>query len=159
MAEQEFHRGRGPHQGSGALEGKIILLVEDEYIIAADIGQGLGQMGATVIGPAASLDAAMDLIRAETQIDVAVLDVNLHGQKVFPAADLLRDRGIPFLFATGYDQSVFPTRFASVPRCEKPLIFDYLGRVLARLLSEESQDPVPAMPVAPATLPPRGGKS
>lgn len=54
-------------------------------------------------------------------IDGAILDVNLGGEKVFPAADLLTERGIPFVFTTGYDASAIPVKYAEITLCEKPV--------------------------------------
>lgn len=78
-----------------------ILLVEDEPMIAFALEDMVLELGFEVVGPAFRLSEALDLAGSE-QFDVAVLDVNLNEQRSFPIADLLRSRGIPFLFATGY---------------------------------------------------------
>ncbi len=105
------------------LHGRRILVVEDEYYVARELHLGLVAAGASVIGPASSLDIALDLIKASSTIDAAVLDINLSGEMVFPAADLLLERGVPIIFSTGYDRSAIPARFNHVPRCEKPFGF------------------------------------
>src|SRR5687767_11352289 len=93
-----------------------LLVVEDEYYIADDIAQALWRLGAEVIGPAADRDEAVSFLEAATRIDGAVLDINLHGQPIYPVADLLRARGVPIVFATGYGAAAIPERFEEVPR-------------------------------------------
>ena len=102
------------------LQGSRILVVEDEYFLADDLSRTLAEAGAEVIGPAASIDDATALIADAARIDAAVLDVNLRGDMVYPIADALRARGVPFAFATGYDQWALPERFSDAPRVEKP---------------------------------------
>lgn len=113
-----------------------ILVVEDEYLLADELHMELERAGATVIGPASGLPEALALINATPDIDGAVLDANLKGEMVFPAAELLQDRGIPILFVSGYDAMVIPARFKETPRCEKPIgvrrIIDALARAMDR---------------------------
>jgi CheY-like chemotaxis protein len=107
---------------SEALRGLRLLVVEDEFIIAIDLAQTLEDLGAEVVGPAGSVRDALDLVNREgDRLDGAVLDVNLRDRQVFPVADALAERGIPFAFATGYDAIVTPERHAAAPRCEKPV--------------------------------------
>ncbi|MDB5724517.1 MAG: hypothetical protein JWQ16_1271 [Novosphingobium sp.] len=80
---------------------KKILVVEDEILVAMFLEDLLIGMGHEVVGPASRLGEAMELAR-DSLIDFAVLDVNLAGVASFPVAELLRERGIPFVFATGY---------------------------------------------------------
>jgi CheY-like chemotaxis protein len=83
------------------LEGARILIVEDEYIVAALLEDTLHAFGCEVVGPATRVDDALDLLEHE-EIDAAVLDVNIAGEMVFPVADALERRGIPFVFSTAY---------------------------------------------------------
>ena len=103
------------------LAGCRILVVEDEYLLADELRSELADAGAVVLGPVGTLGDAVDLILSGQPIDGAVLDVNLHGEMAFPAADLLVERGLPLVFTTGYEESVIPARFAAIPRCEKPV--------------------------------------
>lgn len=112
--------GRFMNQGN-SLAGRNFLVVEDEYLLADDIASRFRSEGAEVVGPAASVDDALDLLDAGAAVDGAVLDLNLQGEKAFPVADLLVQRNVPFVFATGYDSSAIPERFAGVTRCEKPV--------------------------------------
>ncbi|MBW8840657.1 MAG: response regulator [Sphingomonadales bacterium] len=119
------------------LRGTRILVVEDEYLLADDLTNALSDAGAYVLGPAASVEDATTLIGNETAIDAAILDVNLRGDMVFPLADALRDRGIPFAFATGYDDWALPPRFADAPRIEKPFKSERVADILKPLIRKE----------------------
>ena len=118
-----------------ALPGRKVLLVEDDYFIADEMRRMLSRGGAEVLGPVASVDKALALIEASSEIDVAVLDVNLRDVMVFPVADALTTRGVPFIFATGYESTVIPPRYAHVQRCEKPVEMDTLARALSAEVS------------------------
>lgn len=104
-----------------SLAGRRILLVEDEYFIADDLVRAFEADGATLVGPVSSIDDALDLIGGTDRVDGAVLDINLRGEMAYPVADALSARGVPFVFATGYDAAAIPPRYAHVPRCEKPV--------------------------------------
>lgn len=117
------------------LDGSRILIVEDEYFLADDLSEALREAGAEVLGPIPSVDAATAFVTGGAAIDAAILDINLHGEMVFPVADALRDRGIPFAFVTGYDQSAVPDRFAEVPRLEKPFKGARVAAVLTPLMA------------------------
>lgn len=80
-----------------------ILIVEDELLVGMEMAKALRAEGWDVVGPAGTLEEAFALLSNETQLDAAVLDINLNGQLVYPVADLLRTRNIPYLFCTGYD--------------------------------------------------------
>jgi CheY-like chemotaxis protein len=102
-----------------SLRDKNVLIVEDEYLIAIDLGSTLREQGANVIGPAASVDEALELI-AHNHIDCAVLDINLQGELVYAVADSLRNAGIPYIFATGYDDSGILPGYEDIPCVTKP---------------------------------------
>jgi len=124
-----------------------ILVVEDEYLIADDVMQVLLDQGAKVVGPIATLEAAMAAVAGQRP-DLAVLDINLRGEPVFPLADLLAAQHVPFVFTTGYDSGSMPERFAAVPRLEKPIRTADLLATLDRLGDPQAQA---AMPPAPTT--------
>lgn len=102
------------------LSGCNILVVEDEFLIADDVTALLRDVGADVIGPAASLPEAMRLAGDSEHIDAAVLNIDLGGVLVFPLADELQARGVSFLFLTGYGDSTIPDQYAAIPCCRKP---------------------------------------
>lgn len=109
-----------------ALKGRRILLVEDEYFIADDLRRSLSAAGAAIVGPVATLGGALDLADNGGPLDGAVLDINLRGEMVYPVADRLKAKGVPFLFLTGYDARALPARFTGVTHCEKPVAMQNL---------------------------------
>ena len=106
------------------------LVVEDEVIIAMLIEEMLGELGYEVAATAGHLDEAVR-IASSGRFDFAVLDLNLSGQMSFPGADVLRGRGLPFLFATGYGGKALPPTYAAAPVLQKPFSLDELRRSLA----------------------------
>jgi DNA-binding response OmpR family regulator len=112
------------------LHGLSVLVVEDDYFIAVEMCRALRAGGADIIGPARDLESGLAAAR-DTRIDCAVLDVNLHGRMAFQLARELRERGIPTIFATGYDASMIPTELADVLRLEKPVDMKALCRAVA----------------------------
>ena len=113
-----------------ALAGRRVLLVEDEYFIADELQRKFEESGAEVLGPVATVERALDLIASTPQIDGAVLDVNLRDVMVYPVADALQARGVPFVFATGYEKITIPARYAGVRHCEKPFEADQVAQAL-----------------------------
>lgn len=110
-----------------------VLLVEDEPMIAFALEDMVIELGYVVVGPAYRLPEALQLA-ADEQFDVAVLDVNLNEQRSFAVADLLKERGIPFLFATGYAEGgVGWTEETAV--IAKPYSRDQLAHALEQLLT------------------------
>lgn len=118
------------------LGGCHILVVEDEYMLATDLRSELQDQGAIVVGPIGTVDQGIALFNAEAASDGAILYLNLRGEMVYPLADLLIRRGVAFIFTTGYDRAVIPSRFDSIVRCEKPLdmrkVTQAIGRAMHR---------------------------
>jgi len=108
-----------------------VLLVEDEYFVAIEVVKALEAKGITTVGPARSVDEALRMIEANP-IDAAILDINLHDRPVYPLAEALEARNVPFVFATGYGEQAIPQRFRQVPRFEKPLDLEQLVKAVAR---------------------------
>jgi len=120
---------------TGALAYRRVLIVEDEYFLADDMAQALQKLGAQVIGPVPTPDKALALL-ADEPVDAAILDINLKGQMVFPVADALREQGVPFVFATGYDENAVPEAYKDVPRWEKPFRPEDLAKALPALVQK-----------------------
>ena len=99
------------------LEGMRILIAEDEYLLADDLTRYFESAGAVVLGPAPTIESARQFL---PQAQAAILDVNLSGEFVFPLADELTERGVPFVFFTGYDEVALPERFRFVGSLTKP---------------------------------------
>ena len=102
-----------------ATAGCRILVVEDEMFIAMDIETALNALGCEVLGPTGKLDVALDLASSEA-LDAAILDVTIRGGKIFPVADRLLKRGIPFVLASGYGDWALPEHLRNQPRLVKP---------------------------------------
>lgn len=81
------------------LRERHILVVEDDFLLASELCRALEQAGATIVGPVPDLPAVLDLIASAPVVQGAILDVNLRGQMVFPAADMLIEQNLPFLFS------------------------------------------------------------
>jgi CheY-like chemotaxis protein len=110
-----------------------VLVVEDEAMVAMMLEDRLAYSGYRVL-MAASVDAALELVDTES-IDVALLDINLAGQQSFPVADQLLERGIPFVFASGYGDEGIPPQFDGVPVLQKPYDSQALKQALATALA------------------------
>jgi DNA-binding response OmpR family regulator len=111
-----------------------ILLVEDEPMIAFALEDMVLELGYDVVGPAHRLNEALELAR-EADFNAAVLDVNLNEEPSFPIADLLRERGIPFLFATGYAEGGVGWNGGQATVIAKPYSLEQLGRALEQLIA------------------------
>ena len=112
------------------LAGRRILIVEDDFFIADDFAATFEGAGAQVVGPAATLSEAFDLIERTERLDGALLDINLQGELAYTLADALRARGVPIVFATGYDRGAIPERYADIPLCEKPVDPQQVARAM-----------------------------
>lgn len=112
------------------LSDKKILVVEDEYFLAREMEVQLEALGVEVIGPAATVNDAMNILTDNKQIDGAILDINLRGELVYPVADLLQRLDIPFVFATGRSPADVPDRYPGFILCEKPTQLSEIARAL-----------------------------
>jgi CheY-like chemotaxis protein len=122
------------------LAGLRILVVEDDMVVALAIEQALKDLGAACAGPALSVDHALRLAQEEA-LDGALLDLDLRGTLSFGVADALEARGVPVVFATGYDQDArFPTRFADHPRLGKPYSEQELKQVALARFARSASD-------------------
>ena len=83
------------------LSGQRVLIVEDEYFLAQDLAEYLNHLGVEVVGPVGTVTDALELLHY-ADIQGAVLDINLRGERVYPVADVLEQKQVPFLFASGY---------------------------------------------------------
>lgn len=122
-------------RNDGSLAGRRVLLVEDELMLALDVQLALEDAGAHVLGPIDDLADGLALLERESGIDAAILDIDLHGEDVFPLAERLRARGVPFLFHTGHGERAALTRhFERVTVCTKPVLTEALVRAVRDLL-------------------------
>jgi CheY-like chemotaxis protein len=107
-------------QNEGVLAGLRVLVVEDEPIVAWDLAETLETYGCEIVGPAYDLAQAKEL-SLERAVDGAVLDVNLGSDKVFPLADCLAARPIPFCYVTGYGVAGLRPQDLEHPVLQKPV--------------------------------------
>jgi CheY-like chemotaxis protein len=110
-----------------------ILVVEDEWLVATLLEDMLAELGHVVVGPVATLAEAMAAAQQEG-FDLALLDMNLHGQSATGVADSLADRGIPFACTTGYGRTDLDERFRGRPILHKPFELRDLEAVIAQAL-------------------------
>jgi PAS domain S-box-containing protein len=108
--------------------GNRVMIVEDEALVAMLVAESLTELGYLVVGPYSRASAAMDAIK-DDDIDAAILDVNLGGELVYPLADALKTREVPFIFVTGYGAESIDRRFANVPILQKPIERQMLQRL------------------------------
>jgi len=116
-----------------SLEGKRILVLEDEPLVAMLLEEMLLDFGCEVIGPAYSIAQAVPLA-LEQPLDAAVLDVNVNGEMSHSVAAILHSRGVPFAFATGYGSAAGAADSATAPVLRKPYPAEKLAAVLTQLL-------------------------
>ncbi len=116
-------------------DGRLVLVVEDEFLIAMDLELLLRRHGWRVLGPATTVVGALRLLQGETP-DVALLDVNLRGEPVTPVAEALRARGVPFVLASAYDgATLLPAEIlVTAPNVGKPMNERRLLAALAHAL-------------------------
>jgi CheY-like chemotaxis protein len=112
-----------------------ILVVEDEYLIRMLLEDMLADLGYDVAGAVGSIAEASELA-AKGDINAAVLDVNLDGQEIYPVADILAKRGLPFVFVTGYGENSLIDPYRDRPALQKPFQVEQLKTALAKLLAK-----------------------
>lgn len=115
--------------------GRRILVVEDEGLVAMLIEDTLADLGCVVVGPTGRLDTALQLADDET-LDAAILDVTVRGGKIYPVAERLLARGIPFVLASGYGDWALPETLRDQPRLTKPFTTAELERQVRMLCAE-----------------------
>ena len=116
------------------LRGKVVLIVEDEFLLAEDLRCTVEQAGGTIIGPIA--DASQALAAAqEEKIDVALLDIGLRDQSASAVARALAYRLIPFILVTGYVREALPPEMENALYLAKPVLSDAVLNVIAALLT------------------------
>jgi CheY-like chemotaxis protein len=118
---------------TAALEGVRVLVVEDEYLVADLIEKMLESAGCIVMGPIPRVPEALDAVDHD-DYDVAVLDVNLAGERINPVADALSERDVPFMFVTGYGANALPREYAERPHIGKPFRMAELLGMLSSIL-------------------------
>ena len=96
-----------------------VLIAEDEFLVGVQLEEDLRSAGCAIVGPFSTLETATQAARCE-RFDLAILDINLNGDMVYPLADEFLARGVPFIFLSGYVAADLPARFRRSPRLTKP---------------------------------------
>ena len=112
-----------------------VLVVEDEALVSMLVEDMLTDLGCAIVGPAAEIEEALRLANS-AEIDAALLDVNLGGRPIFPVADALKARGVPFAFASGYGEAGLTDDHRGATVLQKPFREADLRRVLETLVGQ-----------------------
>jgi CheY-like chemotaxis protein len=112
-----------------------ILVVEDEYLIRMLLEDMLSDLGYEIAAAVGTLAEASEAA-ANAQFDLAILDVNVDGKEIYPVADILAKRGLPFVFVSGYGEGSLTERFRHRPALQKPFQAEQLKTILASLVSK-----------------------
>jgi two-component sensor histidine kinase/CheY-like chemotaxis protein len=127
---REERIGEVTRSTSLAIVGNRILVVEDEPLVAMNLSKSLAELGFSVVGPYSTLAKAATAA-VETEVDGALLDVNLGGETVYPVADILASKNVPFAFITGYGTEALTCKYANAPVLQKPVDQGTLQNLLA----------------------------
>jgi CheY-like chemotaxis protein len=133
--------GQSPNQAAipyPALFGLQILVVEDEALVSMMLEDMLAEFGCVVAGVAATVSQALTEISGASGMDAAILDVHLGGEKIFPVADVLTERGVPVIFSTGYGPADLAQRYPQSRLLHKP----YAPEELAQVLTDITRGPL-----------------
>ena len=130
----------------GHANGRRVLLVEDEALVAIMMRDMLNDLGFSVLGPMSNTSSALAAAK-KAEFDCAILDLNLGGEISYPVADALALRGLPFIFVTGYDKEGVESRYAAVPLLQKPVDENSLRAVLDSCLMPPAAPPKTAAAV------------
>lgn len=117
-----------------------VLVVEDEYLIRMLLEDMLDELGYGVIAAVGTISEACQ-VATSGEFNAAILDVNLDGQEIYPVADILTKRGLPFVFVTGYGERSLPEPYRGRPALQKPFQAEQLKRTLAELLPSRAPQP------------------
>ncbi|HEX4179525.1 MAG TPA: response regulator [Caulobacteraceae bacterium] len=131
----ELTRGLDPALGDfPGLFGLQVFVVEDELLVSAMLEDMLAEFGCIVAGVAATVSEALSTVKITGEIDAAILDVNLGGEKIFPVADVLTQRNVPVVFSTGYGAAEVSERYPQSQVLRKPYAADALAKVLTQIV-------------------------
>jgi CheY-like chemotaxis protein len=117
--------------------GRHVLLVEDEAMIAMLVEDMLEDLGHKLVTVAGRLEEALAAARDQV-VDLAILDLNLGGVLTYPVADVLAERGVPFIFATGYGSGGLKEAYAAQATLQKPFNTETLGHAIVAALSPKA---------------------
>jgi CheY-like chemotaxis protein len=120
-------------KNTAVLKGRRVLVVEDSPVVGPFTADALEELGCIVIGPAPNMAAARECVET-AEIDAALIDVHIRGERAFALCDMLDARGIPFAMTSGYADWQVPEKWEHAPRLPKPYTVDQVERVLKQML-------------------------
>ncbi|MDQ3125611.1 MAG: response regulator [Pseudomonadota bacterium] len=123
---------------SQPLSARRVLLVEDEALVAMLLETILEDMGCVPVGPAGTVEEGLAMVADPAPLDAALLDVNVAGRQVFPIAEALKARGVPFVFSTGYGESGLPDEWRGHPTVQKPFTESAIRAALMQAMGVEN---------------------
>ncbi|MEY4555968.1 MAG: hypothetical protein RL093_1087 [Pseudomonadota bacterium] len=123
---------------SQPLSGRRVLLVEDEALVAMLLETILEDMNCIPVGPAGTVEDGLAMVAGAGPLDAALLDVNVAGRQVFPIADALKARGVPFVFSTGYGESGLPDEWRGHATVQKPFTESAIRAALMQAMGVEN---------------------
>jgi CheY-like chemotaxis protein len=115
------------------LDGRRILIVEDSPVVGPFTADLLHELGCEVVGPAPNMAAAREMIESE-DLDAALMDVHIRGERVFPLCEALAAKGVPFILTSGYADWNMPEKWQGRPRLQKPYTLGAVEEALSHLL-------------------------
>ena len=124
------------------VNGNRVMVVEDEALVAMVVSDAMTELGYQVVGPFSRPPDAIAAVR-NNDIAAAILDINLAGTLVYPVAEELTSRGIPFVFVTGYGIESVDKRFADIPVLQKPIERETLQRIFVNGTAGAAESSVP----------------
>lgn len=140
MVDNAVSNSPTPKGAKRLLEGRRILLAEDEGLIALELERMLTDFGCDVVGPVASVEGVLE--NAERGgFDGALLDINLRGRQIFEILPKLQTLGLKLILTSGYDVTLFPPPFRGVPRIPKPFRESELLRICERVFAGPAASP------------------
>ena len=122
----------------GVLRDQRVLILEDETLVSFLLEDMVENLGCQLAGAYSRLDRALEAVNGGVAVDLAVLDVNVAGQQSFPLAEILAARGVPLVFATGYDESGLPERWRGLPTLRKPFLQEQVRVALLAALAAQA---------------------
>lgn len=118
--------------------GRRVLIVEDESLVAMLLETILADLGCDVVGPESNIEDGLNVASGTAPLDAALLDVNVAGQEIFPVAEALKARGVPFVFSTGYGEAGLPEHWRGNPTVQKPFTEGAIREALMTALNMQN---------------------
>ena len=123
---------------SDIFAGRRVLIVEDESLVAMLLETILADLGCDVVGPESNIEDGLNAVADVAGLDAALLDVNVAGREIFPVAEALKAKGVPFVFSTGYGEAGLPEHWRGNPTVQKPFTEGAIREALMTALNMQN---------------------